>query len=672
MNSYKTFILISTLLLALTSLGSAGEILYNGIELPEQWPPQYGSVPYTPMPVPYLNNPPAVVPIDVGRQLFVDDFLVDTTDMTRTFHQADYYAGNPLLTPTTLEEHGPEGNMMAGPFSGGAWYDSADNLFKMWYRGGMSGVHRLQSQLYATSTDGKNWVRPKLDVNPVVLLEHFTCTPSNPRPGQQVTIAAFDENHQQVDLGDYDIIEFCWAYDASICITKGSGITIDSNGGAVFTCTQAILDALPGVEHFKFMAQKTGSPSETEHFLLPFPFASVSKAGNSVYPASEDDAAYRDSVSILIDHNAPASERFKWFATEFPGGGTQLTYRNSPDGIHWSAPLNTKAIFGDRTTVFYNPFRDVWVCSQRSENQFGENRSYVEGTSPESLINNVQYNQGPKVTLPGVHWVGGDNLDPHHTDPKYSKFDPWLYTLDAMPYESVMLGQFSIWNGPDYAGSKADWVPKRCDILLGFSRDGFHFDRPDRTRFISCTWDEQSWRMGNVQSVVGSPLVVGDKLYFYFNGRPKPAPDAPEWDGDYQAGLAILRRDGFASMDASGSTKTLTTRPVTFKGKHLFVNVDCPKGKLKVEVLGKDGKVIAPFTVANCTPISSDKTLVKVNWKDKNLSALAGKPVQFRFHLTNGSLYAFWVSPDASGASYGYVGGGGPGFTGPTDTVGKG
>ncbi|MHC4951815.1 MAG: glycosyl hydrolase family 32, partial [Planctomycetota bacterium] len=96
------------------------------------------------------------------------------------------------------------------------------------------------------------------------------------------------------------------------------------------------------------------------------------------------------------------------------------------------------------------------------------------------------------------------------------------------------------------------------------------------------------------------------------------------------------------------------------------------KGKLKVEVLDEDGKVIAPFTVANCTPISSDKTLVKVNWKDKNLSALAGKPVQFRFHLTNGSLYAFWVSPDASGASYGYVSGGGPGFTGPTDTVGKG
>jgi hypothetical protein len=45
--------------------------------------------------------------------------------------------------------------------------------------------------------------------------------------------------------------------------------------------------------------------------------------------------------------------------------------------------------------------------------------------------------------------------------------------------------------------------------------------------------------------------------------------------------------------------------------------------------------------------------------------------VRFRFHLSNGSLYSFWVSPDDSGASHGYIGAGGPGFTGPTDTAGK-
>jgi len=175
-----------------------------------------------------------------------------------------------------------------------------------------------------------------------------------------------------------------------------------------------------------------------------------------------------------------------------------------------------------------------------------------------------------------------------------------------------------------------------------------------------------------VQSVAGGPLVAGDKLYFYFSGRAKPRDDAEDWDADAATGLAILRRDGFASMDAGPNTETLTTRPVTFKGKHLFVNIDCPGGELKVEVLDKDDKVIEPFTLSNCEPVSSDKTLVQVNWKrNKNLAKLAGKPVRFRFHLRNGSLYSFWLSPDTSGASHGYVGAGGPGFKGPKDTVGQ-
>jgi hypothetical protein len=42
--------------------------------------------------------------------------------------------------------------------------------------------------------------------------------------------------------------------------------------------------------------------------------------------------------------------------------------------------------------------------------------------------------------------------------------------------------------------------------------------------------------------------------------------------------------------------------------------------------------------------------------------------VKFRFHLTKGSLYAFWVTPDEKGSSNGYVGAGGPDFNGVRDT----
>jgi hypothetical protein len=95
--------------------------------------------------------------------------------------------------------------------------------------------------------------------------------------------------------------------------------------------------------------------------------------------------------------------------------------------------------------------------------------------------------------------------------------------------------------------------------------------------------------------------------------------------------------------------------------------------KLTAEVLDQAGVPLEPFTRANCQPVSCDKTIAAVNWKRvPDLAALSGKPVRLRFHLKNGSLYSFWVSPDDSGASLGYVAAGGPGFTGPRDTVGKG
>jgi hypothetical protein len=76
--------------------------------------------------------------------------------------------------------------------------------------------------------------------------------------------------------------------------------------------------------------------------------------------------------------------------------------------------------------------------------------------------------------------------------------------------------------------------------------------------------------------------------------------------------------------------------------------------------------------MANSIPFSGDSTIKDLKWEGAtDLSALAGQPVRFRFELTNGSLYAFWVSKDDTGRSDGYLAGGGPGYTGVIDTVGR-
>ena len=54
-------------------------------------------------------------------------------------------------------------------------------------------------------------------------------------------------------------------------------------------------------------------------------------------------------------------------------------------------------------------------------------------------------------------------------------------------------------------------------------------------------------------------------------------------------------------------------------------------------------------------------------WKGGDLSRFAGKPVRFRFRMKVATLYAFWVSKDASGKSGGYLAAGGPDYTGIKD-----
>ena len=103
----------------------AGQVLYNGIVLPSPWPP--GATPTQAYQIPsYLTNPPPVILIDVGRQLFVDDFLIQQTTMTRTQHQPVMYPLNPILAPNQSDTAG-----FAMPFIDGVWFDPSDHLFKM-------------------------------------------------------------------------------------------------------------------------------------------------------------------------------------------------------------------------------------------------------------------------------------------------------------------------------------------------------------------------------------------------------------------------------------------------------------------------------------------------------------------------------------------------------------
>ena len=162
------------------------------------------------------------------------------------------------------------------------------------------------------------------------------------------------------------------------------------------------------------------------------------------------------------------------------------------------------------------------------------------------------------------------------------------------------------------------------------------------------------------QGTAGVFVVLDDQLIFPYMGTSGIAPNGDR--GMYTGGsigLATLRRDGFASMDGEGE---LTTRPVRFEGSHLFVNLN---GALRVEILDEKDTVIA-----TSKPAEGDHTKLRLEWIGReDLAELSGRAVRFRFHQEKGSLYSFWVTKDKSGASNGYVGAGGPEFSGVRDSL---
>ena len=132
-----------------------GEVLYNGVRLPKEWPPRHiHPLDERPMPVPYLDTLPEVVPIDLGRQLFVDDFLIDRSSLKRTFHKPVKYAGNPVLkAETPLEKTPKTGLAMACPKSGGLWWDAKEQLFRLF----MPSTAPLLSQSTGRLNSRSNW-----------------------------------------------------------------------------------------------------------------------------------------------------------------------------------------------------------------------------------------------------------------------------------------------------------------------------------------------------------------------------------------------------------------------------------------------------------------------------------------------------------------------------------
>ena len=133
------------------------------------------------------------------------------------------------------------------------------------------------------------------------------------------------------------------------------------------------------------------------------------------------------------------------------------------------------------------------------------------------------------------------------------------------------------------------------------------------------------------------PVVFGNELWFYYTGyKYRTTPEGKTNEG--AVCRAVLRRDGFISLDAGEKEGVLTTKTFLFPGNKLYINVDALNGWIQVDILDIDGKI-----TASSERMSGDIPLGEINWKKGNLGSLKNQAVSLRFKLKNASFYSYWI-----------------------------
>jgi hypothetical protein len=185
----------------------------------------------------------------------------------------------------------------------------------------------------------------------------------------------------------------------------------------------------------------------------------------------------------------------------------------------------------------------------------------------------------------------------------------------------------------------------RPGSFIMVSRDGERW-----TRYESPYYLESGWALNGrtvVEALMEQGMIRrGERIWQFgtvrFTEHGGALYGGVEFEGGIHDRLLRLtqRLDGFVSLDAGPDGGFALTKPLTFKGARLTINV-AAKGSVRVAILDASGKTIPGFESAE---VSGDSVSKEIQWP-ADLTSLEGKPVRLRFELRDAKLFAFQFGP---------------------------
>jgi len=342
-----------------------------------------------------------------------------------------------------------------------------------------------------------------------------------------------------------------------------------------------------------------------------------------------------DNATVIHDPIDPdPARRFKMAVYAGGDQGTGIYGYVSPDGVKWTQMSNILVLnAGDRTSFWHDTLRGKYILFTRYRLIYPGR--YIFRAESEDFQNWSE----PEMVL---HWSEMDRI--HGIQ---------HYGADGFVYGDCYLGFLEVFHVPY----------RRLDTQLICSRDGRAWQRVCEGEALLPNGPEGQFDHFWTFPAGTPPIRVGDELWFYYAGRGHPhgSPQPPIWPGgdssgparhSYWAatGLAKMRLDGFAAMDASGEVATLITVPLRFTGtRELIINADADNyppdsSWLKVGLLDQNMEPVGGFSADDFDAMTSNDVEHVATWRgNADISALSGKTLRLQFYLVNTRLYSFAV-----------------------------
>lgn len=389
----------------------------------------------------YLASPPAVINIDTGRQLFVDDFLVNrSAGLTTHFYQATVLP-EPRLAPTK-----PWEGHSAKAYSGGVWWDPTSQLYKAHY--GCSGCKPC-GLCMAISHDALTWTRPALQTD-----------------GSNCVL--------------YDTVTHC-----KIPLTT--------------TTVWLDLDDPDTAHRFKLAEVPHCEPTANPAICPPWNKTELGSGfanGHFRIFGSADGVRW----DLLVNYTGITADRATMYKDAFRDRWV-FSIKATGDPGKCTSHLITPLFQGPTKTLHVVIAASLDPMEGHLNTSLDRYRMFFQTPTP-SLDSFTGDHWGPRDVAP---WLSGDALDPPWMGDPHTREEgepdstfAGLYNFDGANYESVLVGLYSIYRckgGPrygcptEYTGT--DGVHRNItghgefdSIFLGFSRDGFAFHRPGEVAII--------------------------------------------------------------------------------------------------------------------------------------------------------------------------------------------